>query len=64
MRSFVKMKLLQNGEITLSFAYIGKSCPNREYLTSRICLLRLYAKIKFSRKFPNLQKYSCDYLLL
>ena len=55
MRSFVKIKLSQYGEIFLSFTDIGKSCPGREILTWQICLLTLFAKLKFSRKFPNLQ---------
>ena len=55
MRSFVKIKPSRNGKITLSFIEIGKSCLNREFFTSLICLLMLFAKIKFSRKFPNLQ---------
>ena len=38
MRSFVKMKFSRNAEITLSFADLGKSSPNREFLTSQICL--------------------------
>ena len=55
MRSFVKIKSSPNGAITLSITDIGKSCPSREFLVSQICLLTLFAKIKFSRKFPNLQ---------
>ena len=57
MRSFVKIKSSRNGEITLSFTDIGKSCPSCEYLTPQICLLTLFTKIKFSRKFPDLQYY-------
>ena len=38
MRSFVKIKSSQNGEITLSFTDIEKSCPSREYIASQICL--------------------------
>ena len=53
--SFVKVKPSQNGEITLSFIDIGKSCPRVDFLTSQICLLVLFGKIKFLRKFPNLQ---------
>ena len=45
----------RNGKITQSFIDIGKSCLSREFFTSLICLLMLFAKIKFSRKFPNLQ---------
>ena len=55
MRSFVKMKSSQNGEITLSITDIGKSCSSREFLAPQECLLTLFAKIKFSRKFPDLQ---------
>ena len=55
MRSFMKIKPSRNGKITLSFIDIGKSCLSREFFTSLICLLMLFAKIKFSRKFPNLQ---------
>ena len=51
---FVKIRPSRNGEITLSFTYKDKSCIS---LTSQICLLRPFAKIKFSRKFPNLQYY-------
>ena len=46
---------LQNGEANLSSTDAGKSCQNREFSTRQICLLMLFAKTKFSRKFPNLQ---------
>ena len=39
----------------MSFTGVGKSCPSREFLKWQICLLRLFAKIKVSQKFPNLQ---------
>ena len=55
MRSFMKIKPSRIGEITLSFTDIGKSRPCPEFLTSQICVLRLFTKIKFPRKFPNLQ---------
>ena len=51
----MKIKLLRNGEITLSFTDIGKSCPSFEFLMPQICLLTLFAKKKFSQKFLNLQ---------
>ena len=54
-RSFVKMKSSRNREITLSITDIGKPCPSREILTSLVCLLMLFAKIIFSRKFPNIK---------
>ena len=47
MRSFVKIKPSRNGEITLPLIDIGKSCLCREFLTSQICLLTPFAKIKF-----------------
>ena len=58
MRSFVKIKPSRNGKITLSFIDIGITCLSREFFTSLICLLMLFAEIKFSRKFPNLQYVS------
>ena len=51
MGSFLKIILLQNDEIALSFTDTGKSCPNHEILMCQICLLLLFAKIKFSQKF-------------
>ena len=36
---------------------VGKSCQSREFLTCQTCLLTLFAKIKFSRKNPNLQYF-------
>ena len=38
MRSFVKIKPSRNGKITVSFIDIGKSCLNREFFTSLMCL--------------------------
>ena len=43
--AFVKFhenKILANDEITLSFIDLGKSCPSREFLTSQICLSKLF----------------------
>ena len=48
----MKIKPSWIGDITLSFTDIGESCP-----TPQMCLLPLFAKIKFSRKFPNLLSY-------
>ena len=39
MQSFVEIKSSQNGEITLSFIYEGKSCHICDFFTSQICLL-------------------------
>ena len=55
MRSFVKIKPSRNGKITLSFIDTGKPCLSGDFSTSLVCLLMLFAKIKFSRKFPTLQ---------
>ena len=55
MRSFVKIKSSQNSEITLSTTDIVKSCSRRDFFMSQVCLLTLFAKIKISRKFPDLQ---------
>ena len=46
---FRENKTSRNGEITLSFNDVGKSCHSYEFLTPQICLLTLSAKIKFSR---------------
>ena len=55
MQSFVKIKSSPNAEITLSFTEMGKSCHSPDFLLSQICILTLFAKIRFSRKFPDLQ---------
>ena len=45
-------KTSRNGQIIMSFTYIGyKSCLSCEFLKSQICLLTLSSKIKSSRKF-------------
>ena len=60
MRSFVKIKSSRTGEIPLSFTEKGVSSPSREFLVSQICLLTPFAKIKCSRKFPDLQYFYGD----
>ena len=55
MRNFKKINPSRNGEITLLFTDVGKSGHSFEFLTSQIPLLTLFAKIKFSQKFPDLQ---------
>ena len=37
------------------FVDIDKSCPSHKFKTPQICLLTFFTKIKFSRKFSNLQ---------
>ena len=49
---FRKNKTLEKWQ---NHSVIGKSCLSREFFTSLICILMLFAKINFSRKFPNLQ---------
>ena len=51
----MKIKPSRNGVITLPFSDIVKSCSSRVYFTSQVCLLTLFAKIKLSQKFPDLQ---------
>ena len=48
----MKIKPLQNEEITVSFTGACKSAPSRGILKSQICILALFAKINFSRKNP------------
>ena len=57
MQSFVKTKPWRNGEITMSFTDIGKSCLTCEFLSSQLCLLMLFAKIKVSRKTSEFTVY-------
>ena len=52
---FAKIKPSRNGEITMLFTDVGKPCMSREFLKWQICLLTLFTKIKFWKKFPNLQ---------
>ena len=52
---FRENKPSPNGENLLSFTDVGKSCQIRDFLTWQIRLLTLFAKINFSRSFPNLQ---------
>ena len=61
MRSFVKIKYSRIAEITLAFTDIGKSRFCLKFQRQK-CVLTLFAKIKFSRKFPNLQYLLKRYL--
>ena len=60
MRSFMKIKYSQIGKITLSVTGVSESRPCWEFLSSQICVLRLFPKIKFSWKFQNLQYFDSD----
>ena len=46
-RNFMKIKPSQDGEITLLFTGMDKSCISHAFLTWQICLLTLFAKIDF-----------------
>ena len=59
MLSFLKIKSTRNVETTLSFTDKEKSCQGPYFVNVQICLLTLFAKIKFLQKFPNLQYCSC-----
>ena len=59
--SFAKIKPSLNGENSLSFTDVGKSCQSLGFLTWLI--LMLFVKIKFSRKFPNLQYVNVIWLI-
>ena len=54
---FVKIKPSRNGEISLLFTDIGKSCPSREFLMSQVCILTVFAKIKFPRKLNSRENF-------
>ena len=49
MRRFVKLKSSQNDKITVLFTETGKSFPSREFKKALICLLMLFAKMKFTK---------------
>ena len=51
MQSFVKIKPLRNGENSLSYTDVGKSCQRHELLTWQICLLTLLVKINHAKIF-------------
>ena len=62
MRSFVKIKSSQKGDINLSTTDIGESYHSCEIFRSKVCLLTLFAKLKFSRKFPDLQFFTLAFI--
>ena len=51
----MEIKTLRDGEISWSLTNVGKSCPCCEFLSYQICLLTLFANIKFLGKVLNLQ---------
>ena len=54
MRNFVKIKSSRNGEIPLSLTDIDESWLSHDFLTSQICVLTLFPKIKLSQKKTEL----------
>ena len=54
---FAKIKPLEIAK-SLSFIDIGKSCPSREFSTSQICILKVFAKLKFSIEIESFRIYS------
>ena len=49
--SFVKIELSRKEVITMSFTNVCNICPSHEFLSSQMCLLTLFPKIKFPRNF-------------
>ena len=60
LQKFMKMKSSRIGEITLSFTDIGKSRSCREFSTSQIYVLTLFAKISYLQKKGN-KRYFCSF---
>ena len=52
---FGENKILTNWRDHSVYTDIGISRPCHEFSTTQICVLTLFAKIKFSRKYPNLK---------
>ena len=52
MRSFVKMKPLRIGDITLSFTDIGKACPVYDFLR-RTCVFYVIREYKILAKISE-----------
>ena len=60
MQRFAKIKSSVNGEITLSFTDIGKSCQGCEFLMSQLCISRenyhiyyIHVKCHIARNFMS-----------
>ena len=51
LRSFVKIKPSQIGDITLSFTDIGKACPVRDFLRRKCVVYRYTRKSNYREKF-------------
>ena len=56
MRSFVKIKSSRNSEFSLSISDIGKSYIITKFFDRKFVFLPLFAKIKFSRNFTDLEE--------
>ena len=64
MRSFMKIKSLQNGEIIPLFTDIGKSYPSRKFQTSQISVLTPFAKISRFTVFTFYKRKTVSYLMV
>ena len=61
LRSLAKIKPSRNGEISLPFTDVGKTCSSCQLLTSHNdCLLTLFVKIKLPQAVWNLQNVKLD----
>ena len=59
---FARLREMEKKTLSFTYEHVGESDPSRNFsVTWQICLLMLFAKIKFSRKFLNLQYnvYNC-----
>ena len=54
MHSFAKLKHYRNDKITISFTNKGKSCPSHDFNVANMFLMS-FAKLKLSRKIPNVK---------
>ena len=63
--SFVKIKPSQNGEITLLFTDVGKSCPSFEFSMLKICIFNAILENKILAKISKftLAGYKNSYLI-
>ena len=58
MQSFVKIKFLRNGEITLSFTYEGKLCHTREFLCGNMSLNAIHANFRIYSSLSEVSNLS------
>ena len=58
MPGFAEIRPSGNGENSLSFIGVGKSCQTWDFLTWKICLLMLFVKIKLMN-IPQFTVFKC-----